>query len=191
LTIVVGAFIVSMAKWKWLDSRKNYRKLLQTCQHIRAPDSTPLPKDALSLFLGGGITNCPDWQSEIATKLQERCPSLVLVNPRRTTPMDIKDKNLSPVQIEWEYRRLREMSAIMFYFPKETLCPITLYELGSWMILSQQTNTKLFIQCHPEYARVMDVQVQVKLVNINIEVVVSSNFDTLLNQIETWYNAQM
>jgi len=105
--------------------------------------------------------------------------------------MDIKDKNLSPLQIEWEYRRLREMSAIMFYFPKETLCPITLYELGSWMILSQQTNTKLFIQCHPEYARVMDVQVQVKLVNINIEVVVSSNFDTLLNQIETWYNAQM
>jgi len=38
-------------------------------------------------------------------------------------------------------------------FPCETLCPITLYELGTWSILSQQTGAKLFVGCHPEYKR--------------------------------------
>jgi hypothetical protein len=37
----------------------------------------------------------------------------------------------------------------MFWFPCETLCPITLYELGAWTVLAPQTGTKLFVGACP------------------------------------------
>ncbi|MGE3809463.1 MAG: hypothetical protein AB7K24_32770 [Gemmataceae bacterium] len=50
--------------------------------------------------------------------------------------------------------------AIMFWFPCETLCPITLFELGKWVA----TDKKLFIGHHPEYQRKNDIRIQVGLV---------------------------
>jgi len=141
------------------------------------------------LFLGGGISGCPDWHQDIRQQLHTRCPDLFIVNPKRLQ-FDITDKNATPIQINWEFKKLRECSAIMFYFPKETLCPITLLELGSWMILSKQTGTKLFVQAHPEYGRVLDVQIQTKLANDSIDVIVSDNFDKLVEQIHAWYTTQ-
>ncbi len=49
----------------------------------------------------------------------------------------------------WEHDHLRRAKAIMFWFPSETLCPITLYELGAWTILARQTGTKLFVGADP------------------------------------------
>ena len=48
--------------------------------YVEAPNHIPhsgeLPNDPndidfLSIFLAGGITNCPDWQSDIKTKLKD------------------------------------------------------------------------------------------------------------------------
>lgn len=120
---------------------------------IRAPHTNP--HFDKPIFLAGGITNCPDWQSDIAA-LMEDIPG-VAMNPRREGEFLDSD---SDIQIEWEYNALREAELIMFWFPKETLCPITLFELGAF---SHQSDTRLIVGTHPEYARRFDVIKQLSL----------------------------
>lgn len=128
-------------------------------QIIEAPNSHPEKAD---LFLGGGISNCPDWQSDII-KLLADTPGIAL-NPRRTGEFteDIADE-----QITWEYYALRSVDTVLFWFPKETLCPITLLELG---VFTQRPNTHLVVGTHPEYARRFDVLKQLELARPEVRV---------------------
>jgi hypothetical protein len=137
-------------------------------QLIEAPNTHPADAD---LFLGGGITNCPDWQADVVRMLQET--DLVVLNPRRSAAFtgDIADE-----QIRWEYNALRSVDTVLFWFPKETLCPITLFELG---VFSQRPETRLIVGTHPEYARRFDVQVQMEL--SRPEVVVYDNIADLIH----------
>lgn len=70
-------------------------------------------------------------------------------------------KELTPerLQIEWEYYHLLRVDAIMFWFPSPTLCPIALFELGSWI----NRPKPLFVGCDPEYKRKSDVEIQMRL----------------------------
>lgn len=100
------------------------------------------------VFLGGGISNCPNWQLDMIDKLTSADDSLVLVNPRRES-FDINDETASDFQIKWEFKHLHASDAILFWFPCETLCPITLYELGA----AAHRGNPIFVGCHPSYAR--------------------------------------
>jgi hypothetical protein len=132
---------------------------------------------APSLFLAGGITGCPDWQQDVVAKLQDT--PLVLLNPRRAT-FPIEDKSAARSQIEWEHRHLRKATAIAFWFPCETLCPIVLYELGAWSM----TTKNLFVGVHPAYQRIQDVQIQTELVRPDVRVVTS--IEELVEDITRW-----
>jgi hypothetical protein len=130
-----------------------------------------------SLFLAGGITNCPHWQIDLVARLQD--VPLVLLNPRRTC-FPIEEPNAAHEQIAWEYAHLRQASAIAFWFPGETLCPITLYELGAWSM----TEKKLFVGVHPKYERREDVGIQTALVRPDIHLV--ATLAELAQQIVSW-----
>src|SRR5690348_10230732 len=80
------------------------------------------------IFLAGGITDCPDWQSEVVEQLVKT--NLMIFNPRRDY-FDVEDSRMTFEQIRWEFAHLRLAKGVVFWFPKETLCPITLFELGS------------------------------------------------------------
>lgn len=136
---------------------------------IEAPFAHPAATD---LFLGGGISNCPDWQQEIITYLAD-APGIAL-NPRRSGEFteDIADE-----QITWEYHALRTASTVLFWFPKETLCPITLLELG---VFTQRTQTRLVVGTHPDYGRRFDVIKQLELARP--EVVVQSSIQDLAQE---------
>ena len=130
-----------------------------------------------SLFLAGGISNCPDWQTLIIAHLWKE--EITLFNPRRVKfPMD--DRDAAPEQIQWEFKNLRKADAILFWFPKETLCPIVLYELGA----HSMSPKSLFVGVHPEYERKLDVEVQLKLVRPEIEIVYDLN--TLGQKVKEW-----
>lgn len=130
-----------------------------------------------SLFLAGGISNCPDWQSEVIELLADT--NLMLLNPRRPSyPWD--DPTAADEQIRWEFGQLRRASAILFWFPWETLCPIALYELGAWSM----TQTPLFVGTHPDYQRRLDVQIQTQLVRPTLAVVAS--LAELSEQVHVW-----
>lgn len=122
----------------------------------------------MSLFLAGGITGCPDWQSYVIGMLSDT--SLVLLNPRRSS-FDVGNLDVSEQQIRWEFRHLRIATARLFWFPEETLCPIALLELGN----SLATGVPLFVGVHPEYARLLDIRVQCRLYRPDVKVVTHIN----------------
>lgn len=118
-----------------------------------------------TLFLAGGISNCPDWQSPVAELLEERT-TLTVFNPRRNGwNMENSDEE-STKQIIWEHKHLDQSETILFWFPMETLCPITLFEYGKFLV----SGKALIVGAHPEYQRRLDLEVQTKLERPNLKV---------------------
>jgi Nucleoside 2-deoxyribosyltransferase like len=164
-----------------------------TFRMLRCPDTVsalPEHERRCTIFIAGGISNCPDWQAsagdELYARVEATCASsvqrlhsteVVLVNPRRVE-FDVSDPTASQFQIGWEHHHLTRADAILFWFPCETLCPITLYELGAW---SMHPSKPLFIGVHPGYARRLDVLEQTRLVRPHIRVV--STLTALWNQV--------
>jgi hypothetical protein len=130
-----------------------------------------------SLFLAGEITGCQDWQKELRTLLQD--VPLTLLNPRRSH-FAMDDPDAAQIQIEWEHIHLRKATAIAFWFPHETLCPIALYELGAWSM----TRKPLFVGVHPAYQRRQDVLIQTALVRPDIHPV--STLVELAQEVVSW-----
>jgi hypothetical protein len=145
-------------------------------KYIQCPQTLGSQPLEPSLFLAGGISNCPDWQSILAAQLETT--DWTLINPRRLD-FDATNPSLAEEQIRWEHKHLRLASAIAFWFPSETLCPITLYELGAWSM----TQKPLFIGTHPSYARRLDVIVQTRLVRP--DVIVVDSLEALAAQIRS------
>jgi hypothetical protein len=131
---------------------------------------------ARSLFMAGGVTNCADWQMELAGLLEDE--RLVVFNPRRKRYPG--GERASEIQIKWEHSHLGMASAISFWFTKETSCPITLFELGAWS-LAKKT---VFIGIDPEYPRRLDVEVQMRIVRPDVKIVYS--LESLARQIIAW-----
>lgn len=129
------------------------------------------------LFLAGGITGCPDWQSKMVERLRDT--NLELLNPRRKN-FPIHDPSAAAAQITWEHNMLRKADAILFWFPCETICPIVLYELGAWSM----TQKKIFVGTHPDYSRIQDVLIQTRLARPDVTVV--HDLEKLVNQVWMW-----
>jgi hypothetical protein len=105
---------------------------------------------------------------------------LTILNPRRRNfPMN--DPTAAAAQIAWEHRHLRKAGAVLFWFPSETLCPITLYELGAWSMSAKP----LFVGTHPDYQRRLDVEIQTRLARPEVRVV--SSLNDLAQQVRDWY----
>ena len=126
-----------------------------------------------SLFIAGGITGCPDWQQDVVEMLSDT--DITILNPRRAN-FPIHDPDAALAQITWEHHALCDAKAISFWFPKETICPIVLYELGAWSMIDKP----IFVGVHPEYQRRQDVEIQTKLARPEVEIVYS--LEELANQ---------
>lgn len=125
------------------------------CPDIFMPES--IDDYSKTLFLGGGISNCPVWQDEAVELLKNS--DFIVVNPRRKN-FDISNKSLTVEQIRWEYYHLRVCEWKMFWFPKNTLCPITLLELGKNI-----ESKNLYIGVENGYKKAIDVLEQTSLCN--------------------------
>jgi hypothetical protein len=116
------------------------------------------------LFLAGGITNCPDWQSDFVKffSKEKNADKYVVYNPRRKN-FPIEDPNASDEQIAWEYDKLKNSDVILFWFSKGSLNPIVLYELGRWGNSDILKRKQIFVGIDPGYERTQDVIIQTKL----------------------------
>ena len=144
--------------------------------YIEAPDEYDQPGP--SLFLAGGISGTHDWQTELVSLLADL--PLVLLNPRRRN-FPMHDPTAAEGQITWEFRHLRRASAVAFWFPPETLCPIALFELGGRVAEKDQA---LFAGTHPGYQRRLDVEIQLRLARP--EVVLTADIPALAKQVRSW-----
>lgn len=148
--------------------------------YVEAPNK--ILDDKTGIFLAGGITGCPDWQADLLKMLDGI--DAVIYNPRRKN-FPINDPNAAYDQIKWEYDMLRKADIISFWFCKETMCPIVLFELGAWSM----TGKPIIVGVDPKYQRKQDVEIQLSLarpdVNIrkSLEEICSDLFESL-NQIK-------
>ena len=144
--------------------------------YIEAPNRN-IYYDEPNIFMAGGITGCPNWQQDMRKLLQDT--HITLLNPRRAD-FPIGDPGAALEQITWEHDMLRETHAILFWFPKETICPIVLYELGAWSMKVKP----IVVGMHPEYQRRQDVEIQTRLARPDVDIVYS--LTDLANQIKRW-----
>jgi len=126
------------------------------CTVVTCPERHETKSGRVSIFLAGGITNCPDWQSEILQTPLAREP-VDLLNPRRPA-LDVSDESKFVEQIAWEAEHLRKADAILFWFCADQIQPIALFELGYWL----RSEKPLFIGVNPRYPRRLDVIEQVR-----------------------------
>ena len=147
--------------------------------YVEAPNY--IPKEYIrtkpSVFLAGGITGCPDWQKVVVEELKDL--DIIILNPRRVN-FDVTDPNASYKQIGWEHQMLEYADLISYWFAKETIQPIVLFELGKYL----NDSKRKVIGIHPEYPRRTDVEIQTTLVYPEFEFVYSLGEHIL--QIKDW-----
>jgi nucleoside 2-deoxyribosyltransferase-like protein len=140
---------------------------------IEAPNYGYVQPYEVSIFLAGGITGCSDWQREFIEyfrHISHDALNCVLFNPRRSA-FDISNESVSTEQITWEFDHLNRVDIVVFWFPHETLCPITLYELGYQLgQCSQSSIRNLVIGTDEQYARAFDVSTQIHLTNSRLPI---------------------
>ena len=141
--------------------------------HIKSPANMLIDTNP-TLFLAGGITNCPVWQTDIIEYFKGT--DLTIYNPRRDD-FDITNNSVEEEQITWEHVYLKHSKNILFWFPKETVCPITLYELGRYI----NTDKNIFVGMHPDYVKRRTMEIQIELYRPEIKSVYS--IKELANQI--------
>jgi hypothetical protein len=146
--------------------------------YVEAPQMLPRT-DSQKLFLAGGISGCIDWQKEAIEELRDL--DILIINPRRKY-FDTSRKDIEMEQIRWEFSALQESDIVLFWFPPQTLCPITLYELGKISC----SNKKLFIGVDPDYSRKSDVIIQTGL--IRPDVIIVHSIKELVNQTRVYYD---
>ena len=142
-------------------------------QYIECPNKEK-PKYK-SIFLAGGIVDCPDWQSEVVEKFR-KYKNVTVLNPRRKSFV-INDKNVNNEQIGWEYENLRSSDVLLFWFSVGSVNPIVLFEFGSAM----ERDACIFVGVHPEYVRKQDVEIQSKL--RHPELVIHSSIESLVSAV--------
>jgi hypothetical protein len=126
----------------------------------RSPAPLPYVFNHHSIFIAGGISNCPDWQTEISQLFD---PDLYdVVNPRREGGFD-RTGITAQEQITWEHRALSLVDNCVFWFPCETLCPITLMEYGKMLERASRHSVRLVVGWHANYARAFDLEIQTQL----------------------------
>jgi len=133
----------------------------------------------LSIFLAGGITNCPDWQKDMIALLETSklcCDEFVIFNPRYKLFDPLVFSLLD--QVRWEFKHLCDATIILFWFPKESVCPIALFELGKWL---SHLDKPIFIGAEKGYPRMEDLHCQVYLERPELKIVTS--LEELANQV--------
>jgi len=149
----------------------------KTMKLLKAPGYYSDDKEHV-IFLAGGISSCPDWQKEVESHLKFAFEhkNFLVVNPRRDN-FDMADKRATVQQIEWEHKMLERCDTLLFWFPEETLCPITLYELGNYT----DKKKNLIVGVHDRYKRRVDVEKQTQLRRPDVKVAVG--FDAFLAEV--------
>lgn len=147
---------------------------------ITAVENYNRQKNDVFCFLGGGITNCQEWQDRVIELLSNIDDNLVVFNPRRKN-FPINNPNATLEQIQWEFNWLEQCDMFSMYFdgPTKSDQPICFYELGRNIERMKQKfpsnwYKRIILSCNIKFKRMYDVVIQTnlatnKLCKINID----------------------
>ena len=143
--------------------------------HIQAPDEYTL--DAPSIFLAGGTSDKDPWQFRMVSLLADS--GLAVVNPL-LHPYPASGSREEAEQIDWEARHFRKATAVLFWFTPQTLCPVSLFELGA----VSARDIPLFVGFHPDYKVKGDIGLRLQLARKDVQV--ASDLEVLATQVLQW-----
>jgi len=146
------------------------------------------------VFLAGGITNCPLWQTEAIRMLSGETGTLL--NPRREN-FPMLDKAAARQQIEWEFKWLNRADIFTMWFcAGPTDQPICFYELGRHLAISCLHRNEFgnhrpcVVGCEEGFKREQDVRIQTQLA-MGLDFEIPGNFDSYIlavsNEIQAWH----
>jgi len=143
-------------------------------KYFEIVEAPKVPKSkGIQIFIAGGISNCPYWQSALIEKLQKdqrildemiRCheyskeSKIIFLNPRRKK---VPPESETKIQITWEFNNLNVADIICFWFSEGSPNPIVLFEYAR---LLSKRYLNIVVGCHENYVRRMDVVIQTELV---------------------------
>ena len=138
--------------------------------------------DPKSVYLSGGINNCPDWQAEISSSLSRS--SIVVVNPRAGSldAAKITSAKLRELAAA-NHRKLLNCESFCVWVHEESSSPASLFELGA---IASMLERPLFVGAHPNYFRAKDVVLQTGLVRPEVKVV--DSLQDLAGQVNEYYS---
>lgn len=142
-------------------------------------NANDFPQETKTLFIGGGITNCEDWQTTVVEELLKTVPNVVIFNPRRKSFHLTEENRLK--QISWEFFHLTKSDAIIFWLPADGECLTTLFELGK-EIGKRSDKKNIFIGIDRYNKMAFDLVEQLKLENI----VPFSTLSGLVESVKIW-----
>lgn len=138
--------------------------------YVEALDELKYGVEGKTVFLAGGTT---DWRREVRYLLRDT--DLILLDPICDSPLRER--------MMWEHSHLKMADVILFWFPRETPCSITLYELGIW----SASDKPIFIGMHPDYQYRQNVEIQTHLVRPEVRICYS--LDDLIQQVKGYKRA--
>lgn len=125
-----------------------------------SPAELPNSFERIAVFVAGGISDCPDWQQELIQHIDS--DRFDVINPRRVDGL-AKNGTDARRQIAWEHLALENSQIVLFWFPKESLCPIALFEYGKMLERACKEGLRVIAGVHPEYPRAFDLDEQTQL----------------------------
>lgn len=128
-----------------------------------------------AIFLAGEIT-LPSWQDSLVERLSET--GLVILNPVNLSLVD--EHQAIWDQVSWEYIEMRSVDSILFWFPKEKECSISLYELG----VCSEWDKRIFVGIEPGYRHAQDIEIRMSMARPDVNIVYS--LDKLAAQVLKW-----
>lgn len=148
---------------------------------FKAPQNVVIPKNHISLFLGGSIENgkADLWQDKLSEKLMNKFGNIIILNPRRENWNSALKQDLTNPefyeQVDWEYNSLERSDYILIYFQPNTYSPISLMELGLFA-----ANKKVIVCCPEGFWRKGNVDFICK----KFELTVIENYEDIVSILE-------
>ncbi|WP_405365912.1 nucleoside 2-deoxyribosyltransferase domain-containing protein [Kitasatospora sp. NBC_00039] len=141
-------------------------------QVVGSLEEVPSSPDALTVFLAGGMRNCPDWRQPAIEALADQWGRagtdrpLTVFSPSRV----VSACAFSHALVRWEHHALQASDVVLFWFPrgneKAPEQPIALYELG----VAAATYKPIAVGTEPGYVRRDDVGAQLRLIRPDVPV---------------------
>lgn len=101
---------------------------------VTYPEKYERKEGDIAVFLGGGISDCPNWQEDVIDYLKLHnlnLENMVILNPRGD---ESKILNFDEKQV-WDFDNLNEADIVSFYFCANATQSTSMYELGRHLAL--------------------------------------------------------
>lgn len=138
---------------------------------IKCPDEQVSYTGRESFFLCGSIIG-EEWRDQIVESLKNF--DVDIYNPKRLSWKEALEKD----QVIWENSYLGRSNVIVFWFSEESVCPISLFELGVHLF----SNKVLYVGFSPKYQKLINLQTQLKLINPNM--ILYNSLENLISSIQ-------